>query len=119
MKRPFYISLILLSILSYVNANYVGEGDKLKNFILLEEAHVLLDADTSVTEGAANPAAIAQGLVKRMLAEIRSYGVGLAIADQSPRKVGLDIIALTDIKVAFRLVEKQRPSTNSREYRHG
>ena len=42
-----------------------------------------------------------------MLAEIRSYGVGLAIADQSPRKVGVDIVALTDIKVAFRLVEGQ------------
>ena len=40
-----------------------------------------------------------------MLAEIRSYGVGIAVADQSPRKVGLDILALTDIKVTFRLVE--------------
>lgn len=42
---------------------------------------------------------------KRMLAEIRSYGVGLIIADQSPRKVTTDVVALTDIKVAFRLVE--------------
>ena len=40
-----------------------------------------------------------------MLAEIRSYGVGLIIADQSPRKVTLDVVALTDMKVAFRLVE--------------
>jgi len=40
-----------------------------------------------------------------MLAEIRSYGVGLVIADQSPRKVGIDVVALTDMKVAFRLVE--------------
>lgn len=103
-EKALYISLILLSVLSYVNANYVGQGG-LRNFILLEEAHVLLDADSHASEGAANPAAIAQGLVKRMLAEIRSYGVGLGIADQSPRKVGLDIVALTDIKVAFRLVE--------------
>ena len=68
------ISLLLLSILSYVNANYVGEGG-LKNVILLEEAHVLLDADANSGQGEANPSAIAQGLVKRMLAEIRSYGV--------------------------------------------
>lgn len=106
-QKALIIALLLLSILAYVNANYVGEGG-LRNFILLEEAHVLLDADTNVGgEGAANPAAVAQGLVKRMLAEIRSYGVGLAIADQSPRKVGIDIVALTDIKVAFRLVEGQ------------
>lgn len=105
-QKALIISLLLLSILAYVNANYIGEGG-LRNFILLEEAHVLLDADTNVGEGSANPSAIAQGLVKRMLAEIRSYGVGLAIADQSPRKVGIDIVALTDIKVAFRLVEGQ------------
>ena len=98
------ISLLLLSILAYVNANYVGEGG-LKNVILLEEAHVLLDAGTGGDTGEANPAAIAQGLVKRMLAEIRSYGVGVLIADQSPRKVGTDVVALTDMKMVFRLVE--------------
>lgn len=106
-QKALIIALLLLSILAYVNANYVGEGG-LRNFILLEEAHVLLDAETNAGgEGSANPASIAQGLVKRMLAEIRSYGVGIAIADQSPRKVGIDIVALTDIKVAFRLVERQ------------
>ena len=103
-QKALIISLLLLSILAYVNANYVGEGG-LKNVILLEEAHVLLDADINAGQGEANPSAIAQGLVKRMLAEIRSYGVGLIIADQSPRKVGIDVVALTDMKMAFRLVE--------------
>ncbi|MBQ9594068.1 MAG: ATP-binding protein [Lachnospiraceae bacterium] len=103
-EKALIISLLLLSILAYVNSNYVGEGG-LKNVILLEEAHVLLDADTSAGAGEANPSAIAQNLVKRMLAEIRSYGVGLVIADQSPRKVGTDVVALTDMKMVFRLVE--------------
>lgn len=103
-QKALIISLLLLSILAYVNSNYVGEG-RLRNVILLEEAHVLLDADTNAGQGEANPSAIAQGLVKRMLAEIRSYGVGIVIADQSPRKVTADVVALTDIKLAFRLVE--------------
>ena len=103
-QKALIISLLLLSILAYVNSNYLGEGS-LRNVILLEEAHVLLDADTNAGEGEANPSAIAQGLVKRMLAEIRSYGVGIVIADQSPRKVTTDVVALTDIKLAFRLVE--------------
>lgn len=106
-EKALYIALILLSVLAYVNANYVGNGDQLKNFILVEEAHVLLDARSHGGEGAANPAAIAQELVERMLAEIRSYGVGVAIADQAPRKVGSNIVALTDIKLGFRLVEKE------------
>lgn len=105
-QKALIIALLLLSILAYVNANYVGEGG-LRNFILLEEAHVLLDSTNGLNDGSANPGAIAQGLLKRMLAEIRSYGVGIAVADQSPRKVGIDIVALTDIKVAFRLVENQ------------
>jgi hypothetical protein len=103
-QKALIISLLLLSILAYVNSNYIGEGS-LRNVILLEESHVLLDADTNAGEGEANPRAIAQKLVKRMLAEIRSYGVGIVIADQSPRKVTADVVALTDIKLAFRLVE--------------
>lgn len=82
-EKALIISLLLLSILSYVNANYIGDGT-LKNIILLEEAHVLLDAETNT--GDARPAAIAQELLKRMLAEIRAYGVGLMVADQSPEK---------------------------------
>lgn len=103
-QKALIISLLLLSILAYVNSNYVGEGG-LKNVILLEEAHVLLDADTNAGQGDANPSAIAQGLLKRMLAEIRSYGVGIIVADQSPRKVSIDVVALTDMKMVFRLVE--------------
>lgn len=103
-QKALMISLLLLSVLSYVNANYVGEGG-LHNVILLEEAHVLLDADSNSNLSDANPSAIAQGLIKRMLAEIRSYGVGIMIADQSPRKVSSDVVALTDIKMVFRLVE--------------
>lgn len=105
-QKSLIIALLLLSILSYVNRNFLGEG-KLRNVILLEEAHVLLDSDGKAGEGAADPSAIAKGLVKRMLAEIRSYGVGLVIADQSPRKVGTDVVALTNIKLAFRLVERE------------
>lgn len=103
-EKALIISILLLSILSYVNANYIGVGD-LKNIILLEEAHVLLDSNSHNGEGEADPSGIAQGLLKRMLAEMRSYGVGVVIADQSPRKVSTDIVALTDIKVIFRLVE--------------
>lgn len=103
-QKALLIALLLLSILAYVNANYVGEG-RLKNVILLEEAHVLLGGGTNAVQGEADPGAIAQELIKRMLAEIRAYGVGMVIADQSPRKVTADVVALTDIKVAFRIVE--------------
>lgn len=56
-------------------------------------------------DGEASPSRIAQSLLKRMLAEMRSFGLGMIIADQSPRRVTADVVAMTDIKVAFRLVE--------------
>lgn len=105
-EKALIIALILLSILAYINANYIGEGN-LKNVILLEEAHVLFDAESHAGEGGADPGEIAKRLIKRMLAEARAYGVGLVIADQSPRKVTSDVVGLTDIKLAFRLVEAE------------
>lgn len=104
-QKTLIIALVLLSILNYVNANRIGLGE-LQNIILLEEAHVLMDARSGNQPGEADPAAIAQKLIIRMLAEIRSYGVGMILADQSPRKVGADVVALTDTKLSFRLVEE-------------
>ena len=103
-QKALIISLLLISILTYANANYIGKGD-LKNVILLEEAHTLLDAQSNLGQGEADPSGVATSLLKRMLAEMRSYGIGLVIADQSPRKVTEDIVGLTDIKLTFRLVE--------------
>lgn len=102
--KALYIALILLQLLSHHNANTEGTGG-LRQVVLLEEAHVLFETSDANQEGAASPATIAQGLLKRMLAEIRSFGVGVIVADQSPRKVTADVLALTNIKVAFRIVE--------------
>ena len=105
-EKSLIISLILLRMLAYVNANY-SSGNSLKNVLLLEEAHVLLGVDSRSVEGEADPGRVAQELFKRMLAEIRSYGVGIVVADQSPRKVSTDIVGLTNIKMSFRIVEAQ------------
>ena len=104
-QKSLLIALLLLNIQSYVNANFLGTGE-MKNVILLEEAHVLLAAGDGKMEGEANPSAVAKKLLTRMLAEIRSLGVGIAIADQSPEKVSSDVVKLTNIKLSFNLVEK-------------
>ena len=104
-QKSLIIALLLLSIQSYVNSNFIGTGE-LKNLLLLEEAHVLLAASSDTMEGQANPSAVAKKLLTRMLAEIRSLGEGIVIADQSPEKVTNDVVKLTNIKLAFNLVEK-------------
>ena len=104
-QKAFIIGLLLNNIYAYVEANLNNDGE-LKNVILLEEAHVLLSGDNiaSTSEGeTANSAAVK--LLANMLAEIRSRGVGIVVADQSPRKVSSEVVGNTNIKIMFRLVE--------------
>ncbi len=103
-QKSFVIALLLNNIYAYVEANNINDG-KLKNVILLEEAHALLCGESVGANDAANSNAAAVKLLTDMLAEIRSRGVGIVIADQSPKKVTSAVIANTNIKVMFRLVE--------------
>lgn len=104
-EKSFIMALILLNVSAYIDNNYVGDG-KLKNIVLIEEAHNLLATSDAAEEGSARPNAVAQELVKNMLAEKRAQGLGIVIADQSPEKVTGDVIKLTNIKLGFNLVEK-------------
>lgn len=103
-QKSFVIALLLNNVYAYVEANNPNDGT-LKNVILLEEAHALLGGDAAGTTDAASTNAAAVKLLTDMLAEIRSRGVGIVIADQSPKKVTSAVIANTNIKVMFRLVE--------------
>lgn len=104
-EKSFIMALLLLSISTYIDNNYLGDGT-LKNIVLIEEAHNLLASNDSNEEGSAKPNAISQELVKNMLAEKRAQGLGIIIADQSPEKVSNDVIKLTNVKIGFNLVEK-------------
>jgi hypothetical protein len=77
----------------------------LKNVILIDEAHVLLGGVSSPNQDKADPTGTTIKSLQDMIAEIRSYGTGIIIADQSPTKVSREVVANTDIKVAFRLVQ--------------
>ena len=103
-QKSFIIALLLNNIYAYVEAN-LGNDGKLKNVILLEEAHVLLNGDNVASGESSNANQAAVKLLSNMLAEIRSRGVGIVIADQSPRKVSSEVIANTNLKIMFRLVE--------------
>lgn len=103
--KSFLMALLLLNISAYIDNNYLGDGT-LRNIILIEEAHNLLATSDANEEGGARPNAVAQELVKNMLAEKRAQGLGIVIADQSPEKVSADVIKLTNIKLGFNLAER-------------
>lgn len=104
-QKALVMALLLVSICLYTK-NQGSSSGKLNNVFMIDEAHVLLDAPVK----AVNEQNKAQGAtvksLQKMIAEIRSFGTGIIIADQLPSKVTNDIVANTDLKVAFRLVEK-------------
>ena len=106
-QKSLIMALLLILICVYTKNNVAGDG-KLKNILLIDEAHVLLGGRSGpAQEGAPDSSGTTIEAVEDMIAEIRSYGTSIVIADQSPAKVGKNIVANTNVKVIFRLVEKE------------
>lgn len=106
-QKSLIMALLLIMICVYTKNNVSGDG-KLKNVLLIDEAHVLLaGGSSSNSEGAADSQGSTVEALEDMIAEIRSYGTSIIIADQSPTKVGRSIVANTNVKVIFKLVEKE------------
>ena len=105
-QKSLIMALLLIFICVYTKNNVVGDG-KLKNVMLIDEAHVLLSAGRAKNNGAADTQGSTIEALEDMIAEIRSYGTSIIIADQSPTQVGRNIIANTNVKIIFNLVEKE------------
>ena len=103
-QKALLMALLLINICLYSKNTNNSDG-KLKNVILMDEAHVLLDDSGSSAQGVADSRGMTVKAMQNMIKEIRSSGTGIILADQTPSCVGRDIIANTDIKIAFRLVQ--------------
>lgn len=105
-QKALIMALLLINICSYIKCNR-GSGSNLRNILMIDEAHVLLgnSSPTISTDGAPDPRGATIKAIQDMIAEIRSYGMGIIIADQSPAKVSREVVAQTELKVAFRLVQ--------------
>jgi len=80
-------------------------GD-LAHLTVIEEAHRVMENVASHTgsEVVADTRSRAVAAFSALLAEIRSYGEGILIAEQSPEKLAPDAIRNTNLKLAHRLV---------------
>lgn len=112
-QKALIMALLLSSICVYTKIIQKNEGN-INNIILVDEAHVLLD-NSEVTSVNSSNSAQKQTIksMQDMIAEIRALGTGIIIADQSPTKVSREIIANTDIKIVFRLVEQKEKNAIS------
>lgn len=103
-QKALVIALLLMQIGLYTKNNHKGDGN-LKQILMIDEAHVLLGGQSASIDGHPDAHAASVQAVQDLIVEIRSYGTGIIIADQAPSQVSRPVVANTDIKIAFRLVE--------------
>lgn len=79
----------------------------LRHITLLEEAHHLLRRHSVSSAEGANMRGASVEMISNAIAEMRTYGEGFVIADQSPSIMDHSVISNTQTKVLFMLPERE------------
>ncbi len=108
--KAFFVGLILALVSEYrqslARQIELDASDGLRHILVIEEAHRLLkNVQTERTnEMLGNPKGKAVESFCNLIAEMRSYGQGVIVAEQIPTKIAPDVIKNTNTKIIHRLV---------------
>lgn len=104
--KAFSLGLLIIYINEYRQLKKeVGEAKGLEHILVIEEAHRLLkNVSTENNEDMGNPKGKAVEHFTNMLAEMRSYGQGVIVAEQIPSKLAVDVIKNSSNKIIHRIV---------------
>lgn len=102
--KALLMGLLVMKLQEHRMANAAGGNDPLKHITVLEEAHHILKRTSmeQASEGA-NLLGKAVEMLSNSIAEMRTYGEGFIIADQSPGQMDLSVIRNTNTKIILRL----------------
>ena len=111
--KAFALGLLIIYISEYRQINQEIDFKKgLKHLLVIEEAHRLLkNVSTENNEDLGNPKGKAVDHFTNMLAEMRSYGQGVIVAEQIPCKLAPDVIKNSSNKIVHRIVAKDDQET--------
>lgn len=101
-QKSLVSALTLIGILAYLKATRTS-GNPLRNIILIDEAHALLDRGEGATLEEKSLNSTMTQLMINIITEIRAYGVGVIFSDQSPSRVGGQMLDNVDNILSFRL----------------
>lgn len=106
--KAFCVGLLIIFINEYrqITKETMNMDKELSHILVIEEAHRLLkNVNTEKTsEDMGNPKGKAVEHFTNMLAEMRSYGQGVIVAEQIPSKLAPDVIKNSSNKIIQRLV---------------
>ena len=101
--KSFVIGILLVQLYEYRKSQMTKGSKQLSHILMVEEAHRLLKNVTESGEGG-NTRAKSVEFFCNMLAEIRTFGQGIIIADQIPTKLAPDTLKNTNLKIVHRTV---------------
>lgn len=105
--KSLIMGLMVLKLQEHrMEQRYTGANanDKLKHITVLEEAHNLLKrTSTEQPSEGANMVGKSVEMLANSIAEMRTYGEGFVIADQSPGLLDISVIRNTNTKIILRL----------------
>lgn len=93
--KPFVSTILMIKINEYIRKK--NSSNHLKSVLVLEEAHNIVSNISREMEE--NSKALASEYFTSMLTELREYGIGIIIADQSPAKLNVSAVNTTGTKI--------------------
>lgn len=106
--KSLIMGILVLQLTEYRMANATGSNKKLQHITVLEEAHNLLkNVSQGQSQSSANLIGKSVEMLCNSIAEMRTYGEGFIIVDQSPTSVDIAAIKNTNTKIIMRLPEKE------------
>lgn len=99
---------ILVQYYQYLKGHFRDDPDKTKNLkhiVVIEEAHRLFKNVKPQGKGSEGPDPTGQLVesLSNIMAEIRAFGEGMLIVDQSPTKIAADVIKNSGTKIIHRI----------------
>ncbi|MDI2587626.1 ATP-binding protein [Psychrobacillus sp. NEAU-3TGS] len=105
--KSLIMGILVMRLNEYRMANAEGLNSPLKHVTVLEEAHnILKRTSTEQSSEGANMAGKSVEMLSNAIAEMRTYGEGFIIVDQSPSMLDLSAIRNTNTKIIMRLPDE-------------
>lgn len=105
--KSLLMGVLILKLTEYRMAKAQSGNAALRHVTVLEEAHNILK-NTRAAASAAGSTVVAKSveMIVNSIAEMRTYGEGFIIVDQSPTSVDIAAVKNTNTKIIMRLPEK-------------
>lgn len=106
--KSLIMGILILKLTEHRMANANRGNSILKHLTILEEAHNILK-NSKNSQGTAGNNVVAKSveMIVNSIAEMRTYGEGFVIVDQSPTSVDIAAIKNTNTKIIMRLPEDE------------